>query len=147
MIGQMGYLGGMDGVEWTGSGTDVEQDIGCCEAPAVPLLSHEDAERLETILKALANASRLRLISLIQASEGGEACACDLIAPIGLTQPTVSHHLKVLTEVGLLAREKRGVWAYYRIATERMGILMKLLNWSTPAVTSSRPASKAFQAG
>jgi ArsR family transcriptional regulator len=74
-----------------------------------------DADRLSSVLKALADPARLRLLSLIQASPDGEACVCDLTAPIGLSQPTVSHHLRILTESGLLEREKRGVWAYYRL--------------------------------
>ena len=74
-----------------------------------------DANALAGVLKALADPARLRLLSLIQASPDGEACVCDLTAPIGLSQPTVSHHLRILTESGLLEREKRGVWAYYRL--------------------------------
>ncbi|HEY7223155.1 MAG TPA: metalloregulator ArsR/SmtB family transcription factor [Micromonosporaceae bacterium] len=74
-----------------------------------------DANALAGVLKALADPARLRLLSLIQASPEGEACVCDLTAPIGLSQPTVSHHLRILTESGLLEREKRGVWAYYRL--------------------------------
>ncbi|MFN2494374.1 MAG: ArsR/SmtB family transcription factor [Pseudonocardiaceae bacterium] len=132
-----GYVERVNCVAPTGAAAEGEQGTGCCEAPTVPPLSQEDAERLETMLKALANASRLRLLSLIQASEGGETCACDLIVPVGLTQPTVSHHLKVLTEVGLLTREKRGVWAYYRIAPERMNILSNLLHWPAPVTVAS----------
>jgi ArsR family transcriptional regulator len=74
-----------------------------------------DANALAGVLKALADPARLRLLSLIQAAPDGEACVCDLTAPIGLSQPTVSHHLRILTESGLLEREKRGVWAYYRL--------------------------------
>ena len=66
-------------------------------------------------LKALADPVRLRLVSIVAASEGQEACVCDLIEPVGLSQPTVSHHLKVLTEAGFLSRSKRGTWAYYRL--------------------------------
>src|SRR5262245_65941223 len=78
-------------------------------------IDRADAEPLAGVLKALADPARLRLLSLIQASPDGEACVCDLTAPIGLSQPTVSHHLRILTESGLLEREKRGVWAYYRL--------------------------------
>lgn len=86
-----------------------------------------DADRLAGVLKALADPARLRLLSLIQASPEGEACVCDLTAPIGLSQPTVSHHLRILTESGLLEREKRGVWAYYRIVPSAIQQVADLL--------------------
>lgn len=86
-----------------------------------------DAERLAGVLKALADPARLRLLSLIQASPDGEACVCDLTAPIGLSQPTVSHHLRILTDAGLLEREKRGVWAYYRLVPSAIGTVAELL--------------------
>jgi ArsR family transcriptional regulator, arsenate/arsenite/antimonite-responsive transcriptional repressor len=63
-------------------------------------------------LKALADPTRLRLVSMAAAHEGGEACVCDLTEPLGLTQPTISHHLKILVDAGIFTREKRGVWAY-----------------------------------
>lgn len=66
-------------------------------------------------LKALADPSRLRLLSIIAAHDGAEACVCDLTGPVGLAQPTVSHHLRLLVEAGYLTREKRGVWAYYAL--------------------------------
>ena len=74
-----------------------------------------DAEATARTLKALADPARLRLLSIIAAHDGGEACVCDLTEPVGLSQPTVSHHLKVLTEAGFVTREKRGVWAYYTL--------------------------------
>ncbi len=83
-------------------------------------LTAEAAERLALTLKALAEPTRLRLLSLVAAHEGREACVCDLIEPVGLSQPTVSHHLKVLVDAGLLEREKRGVWAYYRLVPDRL---------------------------
>jgi len=86
-----------------------------------------DADRLAGVLKALADPARLRLLSLIQASPDGEACVCDLTAPIGLSQPTVSHHLRILTESGLLEREKRGVWAYYRLVPSAIQQIAELL--------------------
>ncbi|EYT90147.1 transcriptional regulator, ArsR family [Frankia casuarinae] len=87
----------------------------CCTPLARTPLSAEDAERLVGVLKAIAVPARLRLLSMIYAREGGEACVCELTEPLGLTQPTVSHHLKVLVAAGLISREKRGVWAYYRL--------------------------------
>jgi ArsR family transcriptional regulator len=86
-----------------------------------------DAERLAGVLKALADPARLRLLSLIQASQDGEACVCDLTAPLGLSQPTVSHHLRILTEAGLLTRDKRGVWAYYSLVPSAIGAIAELL--------------------
>src|ERR1051325_5168675 len=91
-----------------------------------PIEKH-DAERLASVLKALADPARLRLLSLIQSSPEGEACVCDLTAPLGLSQPTVSHHLRILTEAGLLEREKRGVWAYYRLVPPAIAALPDLL--------------------
>lgn len=70
---------------------------------------------LARVLKALADPARLRLLSMVAAHETGEACVCDLTEPLGLSQPTVSHHLKVLVEAGFLTRAKRGTWAYYRL--------------------------------
>lgn len=87
----------------------------CCTPLTSPAISEDDAQQLARTLKALADPTRLRLLSLIAAHEGGEACVCDLTEPVGLSQPTVSHHLKQLTEAGLVTREKRGVWAYFTI--------------------------------
>ncbi|WP_062527006.1 ArsR/SmtB family transcription factor [Demequina rhizosphaerae] len=78
-------------------------------------LSEGAAEELAHTMKALADPTRLRLLSMVAASAGGEACVCDLTEPVGLSQPTVSHHLKVLTEAGFLSRTKRGTWAYYAL--------------------------------
>lgn len=104
----------------TTTAPDVPDQVGCCTAAAGPVMSPERAETLAALLKALSEPTRLRLLSLVAAHEGGEACVCDLTEPVGLSQPTVSHHLKVLTDAGLLTREKRGVWAYYRLVPERL---------------------------
>jgi ArsR family transcriptional regulator len=87
----------------------------CCAPPVTAPLGVEDATALARSMKALADPTRLRLLSLVAAHEGGEACVCDLTDPVGLSQPTVSHHLKVLVDAGLLTRDKRGVWAYYAL--------------------------------
>jgi len=92
--------------------TDV---TGCCAPITGELLAADAAETLAKTLKALADPARLRLVSMVAAHDGQEACVCDLIEPLGLSQPTVSHHLKVLVDAGLLSRDKRGVWAYYAI--------------------------------
>jgi ArsR family transcriptional regulator len=95
-------------------------DIPCCTPIAGAPLGADEAAELAAVLKALADPARLRLLSVIQAAEGGEACQCDLTTPVGLSQPTVSHHLKVLHEAGLVTREKRGAWAYYRAVPARL---------------------------
>jgi ArsR family transcriptional regulator, arsenate/arsenite/antimonite-responsive transcriptional repressor len=79
------------------------------------VLSQADAEKLAGALKAVADPARLRLISLVAASETDEVCVCDFTGPVGLSQPTVSHHLKVLVDAGVLGRQQRGKWAYYQL--------------------------------
>jgi ArsR family transcriptional regulator, arsenate/arsenite/antimonite-responsive transcriptional repressor len=93
----------------------VSTPAACCTPATSAAISEQDAAQLARTLKALADPARLRLLSLIAAHDGGEACVCDLIEPVGLAQPTVSHHLKVLTDAGLITREKRGVWAYFTL--------------------------------
>jgi ArsR family transcriptional regulator len=92
-------------------------DLASCCSPATgAVLDAVSAERLAGLLKALAEPTRLRLVSLIAAhGADGQACVCDLTAPVGLSQPTVSHHLKVLADAGLITREQRGKWAYYSL--------------------------------
>ena len=89
--------------------------VACCSPLRSEPLSADAAAGVVPMLKALADPARLRLLSLIASHEGGEACVCDLQDALDLTQPTISHHLKVLHAAGLLHREKRGVWVYYRI--------------------------------
>jgi ArsR family transcriptional regulator len=103
------------------------QTLACCPPLTREPLSQDDAERIAPLLKALADPARLRLLSMVASHEGGEACVCDLNDAFDLSQPTISHHLKVLHEVGLLDREKRGVWVYYRARTEAMASLGGLL--------------------
>src|ERR1700712_3973671 len=104
----------------------------CCSTLARAPLSAEAALELSRTLKAIADPTRLRLLSLIQAHEGGEACVCDLTAPVGLTQPTVSHHLKVLLDAGLVTRSRRGTWAYYRAVPERLASLAAVISTAQP---------------
>jgi ArsR family transcriptional regulator len=92
----------------------------CCAPLTEAALSAQDAEQLAGLLKAVAEPARLRLLSLVAARDDQEACVCELTEPVGLSQPTVSHHLKVLVDAGLLEREKRGVWAYYRLVPGRL---------------------------
>lgn len=83
-------------------------------------MDRASAEALARLLKAVADPARLQLLALIRASESGAACACDLTGPLGLSQPTVSHHLKVLTEAGLVTREQRGTWAWFSLVPDRL---------------------------
>jgi ArsR family transcriptional regulator len=103
------------------------QTIACCSPLSREPLSRTQAEQIAPLLKALADPARLRLLSLVASHEGGEACVCDLNDAFELSQPTISHHLKVLYEAGLLDREKRGVWVYYRARTSAMSALGDLI--------------------
>lgn len=103
------------------------ESVACCAPLTREPLSAETAASLARTLKAVADPARLRLLSLVAAHEGGEACVCDLVEPLGLSQPTVSHHLKVLVDAGLLTREKRGVWAYFTVVPEALNALSAVL--------------------
>lgn len=107
--------------------TDIGSPVACCAPLQREPLTQIDAENLAANLKALADPARLRLLSIVAASEGQEACVCDLIDPVGLSQPTISHHLKVLTEAGFLTRSKRGTWAYYRLQPGALTAVASLL--------------------
>ena len=103
------------------------ETVACCSPLVASPLSVETAERIAPLLKAIADPVRLRLLSLVAAHEGGEACVCDLNDAFDLSQPTISHHLKVLHESGLLERTKRGVWVYYRVQRDALGDLAALI--------------------
>ena len=90
-------------------------------------LDEDAAERLARAFRALGDRHRVRLLSLIAASDGGEACICDLTAPVGLSQPAISHHMKLLVEAGLVTRDQRGKWAYYRVVPEAIATLSGIL--------------------
>lgn len=105
---------------------EAETALRCTPLSAAPL-DRARAEQLATLLKAVADPTRLQLMSLVAAACGGEACVCDLTAPLGLTQPTVSHHLKILVDAGLLTRERRGTWAYYSLVQGRFDEIRSLL--------------------
>jgi len=92
------------------------RDLQACCAPLTgEVITADNAENLARLLKALADPARLRLISMVAAHDDQEACVCDLTEPLGLSQSTVSHHLKVLSDAGFVTRSKRGTWAYYRL--------------------------------
>ena len=103
------------------------RDQPCCASVLAAPLSAEDASVLAAAFGALADPARLRLLSLVAAQPGGEVCACDLVEPLGKSQPTVSHHLKVLYEAGLVDREKRGTWVWYRVVPARLAALRAAL--------------------
>lgn len=100
--------------------------VMCCEPVLDAPLGEEEASLLAGWFKVLADPARLRLLSLIAAQ--GETCACDLVDVVGVSQPTVSHHLKVLHEAGLVAREKRGRWVFYRSVPESLSILSDVIS-------------------
>jgi ArsR family transcriptional regulator len=99
----------------------------CCSPLTGGVVDVEQAERLAHLFKALSDPTRVRLVSLIAAQPEGEACVCDLTLPIGLSQPTVSHHLKQLVDAGLLVREQRGRWSYYRVVDDALRALAESL--------------------
>ena len=103
------------------------QTAACCSPLQRQPLSIEQAERVVPLLKAMADPVRLRLVSLVASHEGGEACVCDLTDAFELSQPTISHHLKVLHDTGLLDRSKRGTWVYYRVRPEALASLAALI--------------------
>jgi ArsR family transcriptional regulator len=103
------------------------ETVACCSPLSREPLSQPQAEQIAPLLKALADPVRLRLMSMVASHKGGEACVCDLNEAFDLSQPTISHHLKVLHEVGLLDRSKRGVWVYYRARSEALADLGALI--------------------
>lgn len=108
------------------------QSVACCSPLMKEPLSHEAAEAIAPLVKAIADPVRLRLLSLVACHAGGEACVCDLNDAFDLSQPTISHHLKILHESGLLDRTKRGVWVYYRVNAAAMAAFGALLGGVTP---------------
>jgi ArsR family transcriptional regulator len=113
----------------------------CCPPVLQARLGKSAAEQLAGGFRAIADPARLRLLSFIAAQPSGEACVCYLTQPLGLAQPTVSHHLKVLYDAGLLTRERRGTWVYYRIVPAQLAALREAL--AGPSVA----ADKAGAAG
>ena len=99
----------------------------CCSPVVREVIQPAEAETLASAFKAVADPTRLRLISLVAAHEHAEACVCELTDPVGLSQPTVSHHLKILVDAGILTREQRGKWAYYRLVPEALNSLAVLI--------------------
>ncbi|HSL59200.1 MAG TPA: metalloregulator ArsR/SmtB family transcription factor [Acidimicrobiales bacterium] len=100
----------------------------CCPPLLSAPLDEDDATELADLLKALADPARLRLVSMVAASPTGEICACDLPEPLGRSQPTVSHHLSQLVKAGILEREQRGKWAWFRLRRARLAGLVDALS-------------------
>ena len=103
----------------------------CCAPLLRAPLTADQATDLARTLKALADPTRLRLVSMVAAHDGGEACVCELTEPLGLTQPTISHHLKILVDAGIFSRDKRGVWAYYALRPATLQALAGMLSGDT----------------
>ncbi|MGH3602308.1 MAG: ArsR/SmtB family transcription factor [Pseudonocardiaceae bacterium] len=110
--------------------------VGCCSPLVREPLSAEQAVELSRLFKAMGDPVRLRLLSLIASHDGGEACVCDLSGVFELTGPTISHHLKVLREAGLITGERRGTWIYYRIEPDALRRLSAVL---VPDVAAAGP--------
>jgi len=115
--------------------TDLDTDLAaaaCC-GTGVTGMSEADAKSLAHDLAAVSDPVRLQVLSILAAAESGEVCACDFVAPIGKSQPTISHHLKVLAEAGLVATDRRGRWIWYRLAPGRVeGLVSALTDAATP---------------
>ncbi|MCG9891282.1 MAG: metalloregulator ArsR/SmtB family transcription factor [Thermosynechococcaceae cyanobacterium MS004] len=109
-----------------------------CPSLLLEHLSRPDAEQIAALFRVLGEPSRLQLLSLIASQPTGAACVCELIAPLGLSQPTVSHHLKVLHEAGFLTKERHGTWIYYKVVPEAL----QALSQSITQPLSSRPLSR-----
>ena len=101
----------------------------CCSPLSAQPLTMEQAEQVAPLLKALADPVRLRLMSLVASHQGGEACVCDLNDAFDLSQPTISHHMKVLHDAGLVDRDKRGVWVYYRARPQALAAIGTLMGY------------------
>lgn len=106
---------------------DVPMIQSCCQPVLSEPLETDAAVELAAAFKVLAEPVRLQLLSLIANASIGEICACDLVAPTGRSQPTVSHHLSILTDAGLVTREQRGKWVYFRVDPSRIAVLRDAL--------------------
>lgn len=107
--------------------SEKKKSTPCCAPVLRSRIGEDDAHALASAFKAIADPGRLRLLSFIARQPGAEACVCHLVEPLGLSQPTVSHHLKVLADAGLLERERRGTWMFYRLVPERVEALRAAL--------------------
>jgi ArsR family transcriptional regulator len=108
----------------------LQLDAECCAPLGADTLQQGAAEQLAQAFKALGDPVRLRLLSIIASAPSGEVCACDLTAPVGKSQPTVSHHLKILREAGLVTSRKHGTWVHYRAVPQQMQALQGVLTFA-----------------
>lgn len=115
----------------------------CCTPLLAGRLGKADAAALARAFKAVADPARLRLLSLLAAQPSAETCVCYLTEPLGLSQPTVSHHLKVLFDAGLVDRERRGTWIFYRIVPERLAQLRGVLEPRAPRTRKTATTARA----
>lgn len=99
----------------------------CCPPIAEPTLSAADAERAAGVFKALGHPARVTIVNLLSRATADGVCVCDLTEPTGLSQPTVSHHLKLLREAGLIEGDRRGTWVYYRLVPRALGDIQRAL--------------------
>jgi ArsR family transcriptional regulator, arsenate/arsenite/antimonite-responsive transcriptional repressor len=99
-----------------------DRAVACCAPLSAPVLSDEEAEATASVFRALADAARVKIVNVL-ATQGDEVCVCDLTEPLGLSQPTVSHHMKKLLDAGLVEREQRGKWAYFTLNAEALKTL------------------------
>ncbi|BAZ38240.1 transcriptional regulator [Calothrix sp. NIES-4101] len=99
----------------------------CCSPLLSGIIQPDEAAQMAAVFRVLGEPARLRLLSIIAMQPNQEVCACELVEPLGLSQPTVSHHLKVLHESGLLAKERRGTWIYYQLIPEQLAAIQKAL--------------------
>ncbi|WNO70258.1 metalloregulator ArsR/SmtB family transcription factor [Streptomyces sp. AM8-1-1] len=109
---------------------EAEDPVPCCPPITAGELSQADAEKMAAMFKALSDPVRLRLFSRVASFAGGEACVCD-ISDVGVSQPTVSHHLKKLREAGLLTSQRRGTWVYYQVAPSVVAAMSAMLDLRT----------------
>ena len=111
----------------TANPTTEPATLACCTPLSDGALDEADAELLAGVFKVLADPARLRLLSMVAAAGDGEVCACDLVEPVGRSQPTVSHHLRILREAGLVSSERRGTWVWYRAEAAQLEALRRAL--------------------
>lgn len=102
--------------------------VPCCSSLLGGHLTLDEAGNLAALFRVLSEPARLQMLNLIAVQSNQEVCACELVEPLGLSQPTISHHLKVMYESGLLERERRGTWIYYRIVSEKLKLLREALS-------------------
>lgn len=110
---------------------DVTPGVTCCAPLSAAPLTVAEADQLATQLKALADPTRLRLVSMLLASENQEACTCDVTAPLGVSQPTVSHHFRKLAEAGIVVGDRRGTWTFYRVVPEALAAIARVIGHGT----------------